>query len=276
MMVWSVYGMKRHSPLLLLVVFLAFSQMSSAAQPLSDDSLEMKVKGVAMDPSGNSPIVILEDPQGQHAFPIWIGLPEAQAIVRALEDTPTPRPMTHSLLQNILSGLEAQVMRILINDMHSNTFYAIIVLRQGAKTVTIDARPSDAIALALGAKAPIYVAKKVLGAVRTVNLSPPSSSQRSSQQWGMHLQSLGPELAPFFHLAKPEGVLISFVEVGSQAERHGLRRGDVITDVDGQPIKTLQDLLDILSRKKPDQQFVLLVTRDQRPLRIHLRPVSTE
>jgi bifunctional DNase/RNase len=268
--------MKRHSPLLLLVVFLAFSQMSSAAQPASDDSLEMKVKGVAMDPSGNSPIVILEDSQGQHAFPIWIGLPEAQAIARALGDTPTPRPMTHSLLQNILSGLEAQVTRILINDMHSNTFYAIIVLRQGAKTVTIDARPSDAIALALGAKAPIYVAKKVLGAVRTVNLSPPSSAQRSSQQWGMHLQSLNPELAPFFHLANPEGVLISFVEVGSQAERQGLRRGDVITDVDGQPIKTLQDLLDILGRKKPGQQLVLLVTRDQRPVRIHLRPASTE
>jgi bifunctional DNase/RNase len=268
--------MKRHSPLLLLVMFLALSQMSAASQSPSDDPLEMKVKGVAMDPSGNSPIVILEDPQGQHAFPIWIGLPEAQAIARALEDAPTPRPMTHSLLQNILHGLEAQVMRILINDLQSNTFYATIALRHGAKTVTVDARPSDAIAIALGAKAPIYVTKKVLGAVRTVNLSLPSSAQRSSQQWGMHLQSLDPELAPFFHLANPEGVLISFVEVGSQAERHGLRRGDVITDVDGQPIKTLQDLLDIFGRKKPGQQFVLLVTRDQRPLRIHLRPTSTE
>jgi bifunctional DNase/RNase len=257
-------------------MFLAFSQMTSAAPPPSGDPLEMKVKGVAMDPSGNSPIVILEDLQGQHAFPIWIGLSEAQAIARALEDTPTPRPMTHSLLQNILSGLEAQILRILIHDLQSNTFYATIALRHGAKTVTIDARPSDAIALALGAKAPIYVAQKVLGAVRTVNLSPPSSPQRSSQQWGMHLQSLDPELAPFFHLANPEGVLISFVEVGSQAERHGLRRGDVITDVDGQPIKTLQDLLDILGRKKPGQPFVLLVTRDQRPLRIHLRPASTE
>ena len=268
--------MKRHSPLLLLFMFLAFFQMSSATPPPSDDSLEVKVKGVAMDPSGNSPIVILEDLQGQHAFPIWIGLSEAQAIARVLEDIPTPRPMTHSLLQNILSGLEVQIMRILIHDLQGNTFYATIALRHGAKTITVDARPSDAIALALGAKAPIYVAKKVLGAVRTVNLSPPSSSQRSSQQWGMHLQSLDPELAPFFHLANPEGVLISFVEVGSQAERHGLRRGDVITDVDGQPIKTLQDLLDILRRKKPGQQFVLLVTRDQRPLRIHLRPAATE
>jgi bifunctional DNase/RNase len=271
--------MKRHRPLLwlfLLLAFLAFFQMSSAVQSPSDDSLEMKVKGVAMDPSGNSPIVILEDLQGQLAFPIWIGLPEAQAIARALEDTPTPRPMTHSLLQNILRGLDTQVVRILINDLQGSTFYATIALRQGAKTVTIDARPSDAIALALGAKASIYVAKKVLGAVRTVSLSSPTSPQRSSQQWGMHLQSLDPELAPFFHLANPEGVLISFVEVGSKAERHGLRRGDVITDVDGQPVKTLQDLLDILGRKKPGQPFVLLVTRDQRPLRIHLQPASTE
>jgi serine protease Do len=86
----------------------------------------------------------------------------------------------------------------------------------------------------------------------------------------MHLQNLDPELAHFFHLATADGVLISFVDVGSQAEQHGLRRGDVITSMDGQSIKTLQDLLDMLKHKKPGQEFVFLVTRDQRPLRIRL------
>jgi uncharacterized protein len=268
--------MKRNSLLLLLLLFVACVQMSSATQSPSDDFLEMKVKGVAMDPYGNTPIVILEDLEGQQAFPIWIGLPEAQAIARALEGTPTPRPMTHALLQNILGNLEVETTRILINDLHSNTFYASIALRYGSRVFTIDARPSDAIALALGAKAPIYVAKKVLGAVRTVNLSGSVPPQRSTKQLGMHLQSLDPELAHLFHLANPEGVLISFVETGSHAEQRGLRRGDVITNIDGQSIKTLQDLLDIFKHKNAGQEFILLVTRDQRPLRIHLPFAPTE
>jgi bifunctional DNase/RNase len=275
-MVWSFYGMKRNSLFLLLLLFLTFFQMSSATQTPSEDILEMKVKGVAMDPYGNTPVVILEDLAGQQAFPIWIGLPEAQAIARALEDTSTPRPMTHTLFQNILNNLEVKVTRILINDLQSNTFYASIILRQGAKTFTIDARPSDALALALGAKAPIYVAKKVLGSVRTVNPSVSALPQHSSKQLGMHLQSLNPELARFFHLANPEGVLISYVEGGSQAEQRGIRRGDIITDVDGQPIKNLQDLLEIFQRKKPGHEFILLVTRDQHPLRIHLPSAATE
>ena len=267
--------MKRNS-LLLLLLFLMFFQSSSATQTPSEDILEMKVKGVAMDPQGNTPIVILEDLEGQQAFPIWIGLPEAQAIARALEDIATPRPMTHTLFQNILSNLGVKVTRILINDLQSNTFYASIILRQGSKIFTIDARPSDALALALGAKAPIYVAKKVLGSVRTVNLSAASLPQHSSKQLGMHLQSLNPELAHFFHLANPEGVLISDVEGGSQAEQRGIRRGDVITDVDGQPIKNLQDLLEVLQRQKPGHEFILLVTRDQRPLRIRLPSAATK
>jgi bifunctional DNase/RNase len=268
--------MKRNSLLLLLLFFVASLQTSSATPSPSDDFLEMKVKGVALDPYGNTPIVILEDLQGQHAFPIWIGLPEAQAIARVLEGTPTPRPMTHALLQNILGGLEVEITRILINDLQSNTFYASIALRYGSRALTVDARPSDAIALALGSKAPIYVAKKVLGAVRTVNLSGNVSPQRSTKHLGMHLQSLDPELAHLFHLANPEGVLISFVETGSHAEQRGLRRGDVITSINGQSIKTLQDLLDILQHKNPGQEFVLLVTRDQRPLRIHLPFAATE
>jgi hypothetical protein len=268
--------MKRNGLFLLLLLVLAIFQMSSATQTPPDDSLEMKVKGIAMDPHGNTPIVILEDLKEHQAFPIWIGVPEAQAIARALEATPTPRPMTHTLLQNILSGLEVKVARILINDLQSNTFFASIALQQGSKTFTIDARPSDAIALALGTNAPIYVAKKVLGSVRTVNLSPPSTPQRSSKHLGLHLQSLDAELARFFHLANPEGVLISFVEAGSQAEKRGLRRGDVITNVDGQPIKTLQDFLDVLLRQKSGHEFALMVTRDQQPLRIHLPSVATD
>jgi bifunctional DNase/RNase len=263
--------MKRNiSRVSLLVLLLALLEASAAAQSLLDEMLEMKVKGVTIDPHGNTPIVILEDAEGHQAFPIWIGVPEAQAIARALEGALTPRPMTHALLQNMLTDLQVEVARIVIHDLQSNTFYASIFLRQGPKTLTVDARPSDAIAVALGAKAPIFVTKKVLGSVRTVALSASSLAPQAAKKLGMHLQSLDATLAQAFRLANPQGVLISFVETGSQAERQGLRRGDVITDVDGQQIKNLQEFLDIFRHKKTGQELVLQVTREQHPLKIRL------
>ncbi len=246
----------------LLLSLLLVSECFATPSP-SDDMLEMKVKGVAMDPHGNTPIVVLEDAQGQHAFPIWIGLPEAQAIARAIEGTSTPRPMTHMLLQNILGDLQVEVARIIINDLQSNTFHASIFLRQGAKIVTVDARPSDAIALALGAHAPIFVTQKVLGAVRTVKLSVPAVPRQGTKKFGMHLQNLDEALAEAFHLSNTEGVLVAFVESGSQAGRHGIRRGDVITGVDGKAITNLPKLLEVLSTKTVGEDVMLQVWRDQ-------------
>lgn len=269
--------MKRHTSLwLMLLLSLSLCWASLATQNLPEDLLEMKVKGVAMDPYGQTPVVVLEDAQGQQAFPIWVGVPEAQAIARVLEGVLTPRPMTHALLKNILTDLQVEVVRIIITDLRSNTFYAAIALRQGPKTLTIDARPSDAIALALDVKAPIFVAKKVLGSVRTVTLAMPTGPQHSAKKLGMHLQNLDAELAGLFRLANPDGVLVSFVEAGSQAERYGIRRGDVITDLDGKQVKNLQDLLEMFKDKKVGQDIVLHVTRDQQPLRLRLALSSLE
>jgi bifunctional DNase/RNase len=253
-----------------LLIGLCLWGTSWAGPSLAEDALEMKVKGVAMDPYGNSPMVILEDASGRQAFPIWIGLPEAQAIIRTLENVATPRPMTHALLKNILTDLHVEVAHIIIHDLQSNTFYASIALRQGTKTLIIDARPSDAITLALDTKAPIFVTKKVLGSVRTVNLSPPSLTQHFAKKLGMHLQSLDTSLAQAFHLTAPEGVLVSFVEAGSQAERHGVRRGDVITKVDGQQVKDLADLLETVKHKTGGKESVLQITREQHSLKLRL------
>jgi hypothetical protein len=269
--------MKRHTPLwLLLLLSLCLCRVGAATQHLPEDVLEMKVKGVAIDPQGQTPVVVLEDAQGQQAFPIWVGVPEAQAIARVLEGVLTPRPMTHALLKNILADLQVDVVRIIITELRNNTFYAAIALRQGPKTLTIDARPSDALALALDVKAPIFVAKKVLGSVRTINLSAPPAPQHSAKKLGMHLQNLDAELASLFRLANSEGVLVSFVDAGSQAERHGIRRGDVITDLDGKHVKNLQDLLDMFKDKQIGQDMVLHVTRDQQPLKLRLALSSLE
>ncbi len=259
----------------IMLASLAVYRVSLAKPDPPSALLEMKVKGVTMDPSGRSPIVILQASDGQQAFPIWIGMHEARAIALAMEGVPTPRPLTHLLLQNILTDLHIKVVRIVIHDLRHNTFYASIFLQQGPTTHTIDARPSDAIALALGLQAPIFVAPTVFEAVRTVTLSTPSQPASLAKKFGMHMQSLDAELASVFRLDSTRGVLIAFVEEGSLAERQGLRRGDVITSADGRPLQDMHDLLETFDRAV-DQEIVLQVTRDHLPIMLRLRLSSLE
>jgi bifunctional DNase/RNase len=252
------------------------SPLSSLSQPLDEDILEVKIKGVTIDPQGNTPVVILEEQQGRRAFPIWIGLPEARAIMLEMEGVSTPRPLTHVLLHNILVDLNVTIGRVIITDMQEDTFYATILLRQGNKTLTIDARPSDAIALALHVHAPVFATKKLLDAVRTVTLQEPPASASVVKALGMHIQNLDAPLASFFHLAKASGVLVSSVEAGSKAERHGMRRGDVITSIDGKPVKDIQDFLATYKEKKVGQEMLWQVTRDRNPLTIRLVRSSSD
>ena len=155
--------------------------------------LEMKVKGLALDPSTNTPIVILEDLEEERALPIWVGIFEANAIALEMESVPTPRPMTHDLIKNILEGIQAEVSRIVVNDLQDNTFYAVILISLNGTEVTIDARPSDAIALALRVDAPIFVAKKVLDEARSIDLADPEFKEDDKQQWKEWLDNLRPE-----------------------------------------------------------------------------------
>ncbi len=124
--------------------------------------IEMNVFGLAIDPSAGTPIVILKDQEGKRAVPIWIGLFEASAIATQLEKIALSRPMTHDLTRNIIESLDARITRIVINDLRNNTFFAVIHLDKGDRELLIDARPSDAIALALRVEAPIFVDEKVI------------------------------------------------------------------------------------------------------------------
>ena len=154
--------------------------------------LEMKVKGLALDPSTNMPIVILKDMEEERALPIWVGIFEANAIALEMEDVPVPRPLTHDLIKNILEVVQATVSRIVINDMKDNTFFAVILLSIDGNEVTIDSRPSDAIALALRVDAPIYVAKKVLDETGTIDLTDPRLED-DKEKWKEWLEDLRPE-----------------------------------------------------------------------------------
>lgn len=154
--------------------------------------LEMKVKGLTLDPLTNMPIVILKDLEGERALPIWVGIFEANAIALEMENVPTPRPMTHDLIKNILDGIQASVSRIVVNDLKDNTFYAVIFLSLNGNEVPIDSRPSDAIALALRVEAPIFVSKKVLDEARSIDLSDPEL-QDDKEKWKEWLENLRPE-----------------------------------------------------------------------------------
>lgn len=258
--------MKRRSLVLLIsLLMISFNDLGHA-----DNAVEMKVKGVTMDHEKHSPIVILEDSQRREAFPIWIGLPEARAIALELEGIDTPRPLTHALLNNILVNLEIGVRRILINDLRNNTYFAKIDLQRGSETVTIDARPSDALALAIRSNAPIFVARKVLEATRTVILTGPGTQEHSAKMCGIYVQSLTPQLARVFNLTTTDGVLVASAEPGRHAEGHDVRRGDVITEADGTKIKTIQDFQSLCQNKTAGEEVVLHVTRDQQPIELKL------
>jgi len=152
--------------------------------------IRMTVKGIALDPITNMPIIILKDLEEKRAIPIWVGIFEANAIALELEKVSTPRPMTHDLIKSILDGLGVNVRQIIVNDLKDNTFYAVIELHYNGNIINIDSRPSDAIALALRMGAPIYVAEKVVVQARNVEVS---EEKEESDRWREWLENLKPE-----------------------------------------------------------------------------------
>ena len=156
--------------------------------------VEMKVRGLALDPVSNLPIIILRDDEEKRSLPIWVGIFEANAIALELEKIATPRPMTHDLIKNVLEAVDAKVEKIVVNDLRENTFFALIHLRMGEEEVTVDSRPSDAIALALRAGAPIFVDDDVVRRAKTVEAVETAPKEADDQEklkeW---LENLKPE-----------------------------------------------------------------------------------
>ena len=124
--------------------------------------VEMKIRGLMMDPVTNMPIVILKDINGNSLLPIWVGVYEANAIALEIEKVSTPRPMTHDLIKNLLNGLSAGIRKVVVNELREDTFYALIWLERNGELISVDSRPSDALALALRLDCPIYVEEDVL------------------------------------------------------------------------------------------------------------------
>jgi bifunctional DNase/RNase len=152
--------------------------------------VEMKIRGLMMDPVTNMPIVILKDANGGQILPIWVGIYEANAIALEIEKVSTPRPMTHDLIKNVLTGLEAGVRKVVVNELRDDTFYAVIWVEKNGAMISIDSRPSDALALALRLDCPIYVDEQVL---RTSKSTATVSDKVSNEELRRWLEGLNDE-----------------------------------------------------------------------------------
>jgi uncharacterized protein len=145
--------------------------------------VEMKIRGLMMDPVTNMPIVILKDVHGASVLPIWVGIYEANAIALEIEKVATPRPMTHDLIKNVLLGLETHVHRVVVNDLRDDTFYAVIWLERDGQVISIDSRPSDALALALRVDCPIFVEDDVLKNSKVTGAATDKVSNEELRKW---------------------------------------------------------------------------------------------
>ena len=152
--------------------------------------VEMKIRGLMMDPVTNMPIVILKDVSGDAVLPIWVGIYEANAIALEIEKVTTPRPMTHDLIKNLLVGLDTQIHKVVVSDLREDTFFAVIWLERDGRVISVDSRPSDALALALRLDCPIFVEDTVL---KSSKLASSVTDKVSSEELRKWLENLNDE-----------------------------------------------------------------------------------
>jgi uncharacterized protein len=145
--------------------------------------LEVKIRGLMMDPATNMPVVVLKETDGTGVLPIWVGIYEANAIALEIEKVQTPRPMTHDLLKNVLTGLDVHVKKVVVCDLKEDTFYALIWMERDGRMMSLDSRPSDALALALRLDCPIFVDDQVLKNSKMANIVSEKSSSEELRKW---------------------------------------------------------------------------------------------
>jgi len=241
-----------------LLVLAAAGLAVAAAAPV-----EVEVRGVRLDPTTGSPVVqLVEKGKGGRELPIWIGPFEAQAIAAEMQGVPLPRPLTHDLMKRLVESLGGRLDRVVIGDLHDNTYFATLHLAGAdGKDISLDARPSDAIALALRLHGTILVADEVFTKSRAGNAAP-----AAAHLWGLTVQDLTPEIAGFFKTREANGVLIS--DVVDDAPAHEALRGDVIMALDGQPVHSVGELADRAGTRPGEGPVRLSLRRGVRDLTI--------
>lgn len=236
------------------------------------ETVRMAVRQVIVDPTHGTPVVLLAG--GGRLLPIWIGEAEANSIARALAGEKLSRPDTHDLIQRVLGGLKAELERVTITELRESTFFAELTIKRNRRRIRLDARPSDAIAVALRTGAPIYATPEVLRQGVRMDGRQSKLRDRVSRTLGMQIQDLTADLAKLFAATVDTGALVAHVERGSSGARLGLRRGDVVVQVDGTPIRNSRDLLEKLQAPMTKRIRVLRIQRDGKFVTIVTKPPS--
>lgn len=205
-----------------------------AALPGIGGQVRVDVTDVAYDHSTGAHYLVLEEKSGRRVLPIAIGDDEARAIMFELRGIKPERPLTYELLLRVIQLTGNKVDRVVIGDVRDEVYYAKVYLDHGR--YTLDSRPSDAIAIAIGANAPIFVVDRLLQNATAANKTPLINL---AQAVGMTVQELTPDLAEYFGVSAGSGVLVA--DIGNEAQKAGVKRGDIITQVDGRPITSLNE-----------------------------------
>ena len=235
---------------------------SSGTEPL----IQVHVYRLVVDPASRQPVVSLADSDEMRAFPIWIGIPEARAIHSELQGMKHLRPLTHDLLAGIIDKFDGKIDRVIITHTKDNVFYATLVAQKNETLIEIDARPSDAIILALKANAPIYVTRSLFEK-KSIALQ---ASQESGSGYGLNLQEITPALARYLALKSSRGVMVSAVHPGSQAEKDGLQPGDILVEINGVVIADVRSTKDLMENSKGPLKAN--ITRKKQTLIVTLHP----
>ena len=216
----------------------AQSTVSQSTQTVAEDEelVPVTVYQLVVDPTSRQPVVALADAGEQRALFIWIGLAEARARYSELEGVEPQRPLTHDLLEEIILKTRGEIRRIVVTNARDNTYFAAIFLQRADNLIEIDARPSDALVLALKFNAPVYVSRDLFEKMSL----PLQSHEDRKDPYGLSLQEITPDLAKYLALESGKGVMVSGVQKGSRAASEGLRIGDIIVEVDGRIVEDVR------------------------------------
>ncbi len=251
--------MKKYVMIGLAVLLIASLGPVTLSKGKTSPFIEMEVKGVRIDPIGQSPVVILADKDGKKALSIGVGPFEANAINKEIYQVSSPRPMTHDLLHSILTQTHVKVKEVKIVDLKGQTYFATLFLILNKGLIEVDARPSDAIILALKSKVPILVSAKILEQQGLAL----SRQEGIGERHGIRIQELTPSLASHFNFKGKKGVLVSELLTGGISEASGIKAGDIITKINLKEVGSIQEFEEIFDAFKAGSTIRILFFRDE-------------
>jgi bifunctional DNase/RNase len=242
-------------------------KVSPAVAPDSEPLIQVNVYHLVVDPASRQPVVTLVDSDEKRAFPIWVGLSEARAIHSELQGTKHFRPLTHDLLAGIINKIDGKVHRVIITHAKDNVFYATLVIEKDDSLIEIDARPSDAIVMALKFNAPIYITRSLFEKMSI----PMEGPQEVGEDYGLNIQEITPELAGYLSLESSRGVMVSSVHPGSQAEQDGIQPGDILVEIEGRLIADVISAKDFMQKSKGPVKAKLIREKQILTITLHLK-----